>query len=192
MRSIGSGVLVIMLSAAALLRAAPAPAQCLFTGSAPIPESLLASKVIIKPVTLGYGNGDDRFKVLKGIFNTTAGFNPLTTDGLGLTLYRNNTTMPMLSILLPPVTNWTPFGSSGYKYSDPTAALGIRLVKVREVSPGQWLLIKIVGRDTSIANAPLSPGDQMEVQIEVDHGGTGDCFDKTLTVCTGTSAQQCH
>jgi hypothetical protein len=192
MRSTGIGVLVLCALAVTRLGAAPVAAQCPYTGGPATPESLLASKVVIQPVSAGFGNGDDRFKVLKGMFTTTGGFNPMTTDGLALTLYRNTTANQMVSILLPPVTNWSTSGPGRYRYNDPTSALGVRRVIIRELSPGLFLLVKILGRNTSILNAPLSIGDQMVVQIEVDHGGLGDCFEDTLPLCTGTATQQCR
>ncbi|MDX2170252.1 MAG: hypothetical protein SF182_24485 [Deltaproteobacteria bacterium] len=192
MRSTGIGLLIVCGLAVTRLGAAPAAAQCPVTGGPPIPEVQLAAKVTIQPVTGGFGNGDDRFKVLKGLFTTTGGFNPMTTDGLAVTLYRNTTANQMVSIALPPITNWSSSGPGRYKYNDPTSALGIRRVIVRELSPNLFLLVRILGRNTSLLNAPLSPGDQMEVQIEVDHGGFGDCFDQTLMTCTGTTNQQCH
>jgi hypothetical protein len=140
--------------------------------------------------SVGWGGGDERYKYKKGIFTTTVPFDPLTVHNFAVTFHVNTVVgLPIGSTIVfagdpfwtsPSVGRWV-YNNSGGPWP-----FGIRRIDVRELSPNTYLITKILGRDATLGNMPLTPADDMHVMLEVYDGlGAGDCADSTLTSCNG-------
>lgn len=75
----------------------------------------------------------------------------------------------------------------------PYRLLRRRLYAVRVVSypGGFYVIVKLLGRNTNIGNAPVTPNvDSAHVLVEIESGGTGICYDGGTAPCTGSGNTQ--
>jgi hypothetical protein len=171
----------------------PAGAQCTHIIGTPPPSvaPILASKVMLKKGPGGFfGDGNDRFKLLKGILMTSVAPDPVATDSFHITIRHTNDAGPtMLAISLPPGTPWVP-GSAGFAYTDPLSTLGVRKL-IMKGAPTVYGY-KAIGKNVSILNTPVVTGDTIHLMIEIENGGVGDCFGATLTCTAAAAGATCH
>jgi hypothetical protein len=165
-----------------------AGAQCTHITGTPPPSAgpILASKVKLRKGAGGmFGDGNDRFGILKGFLFTTAPADPVTTDAFHITIRHTDENGPtMLAISLPAGTPWSTSGFDRFAYLDPLATLGVRKITLKGL--GMQYVYKVIGKDVSVLNTPVITGDDIHLMIEIENGGVGDCFGATLH-CTATS-----
>jgi len=194
MRSATRTILTLALAAVSVLGTMPAEAQCTHLTGTPPPSAafILASKVLLRAAGGGlFGDGNDRFKLLKGFVPVTAPVDFTTTHSLHITVRHTDGSGPvMLAITLPPGAPWTTSGPGRFAYDDALSTLGVRRARFKDFS-GE-LLYKVIGRDVSIANAPLTTGDTLHLMIETESGGVGDCFAATFNCTASPTVASCH
>jgi hypothetical protein len=184
-----------LVFAASLLAAATgASAQCTNTGGgAPVPEpALMVRMILIRGLGGIWGDGNDRFKALKGMFNASAPIDPVTTHDVHITIRKNADSGPVIfTTTLPAGSFWSSSGAS-FVFADPSATYGIRKMIMKNAGSGFYIVTRILGRDVSLANMPLVSGDDLHLTLEFESGGTGDCFGDDLPDCTyGAATQVC-
>ena len=133
-----------------------------------------------------FGDGNDRFKLLKGQLSTAAPVDPVATDSFHVTIRHTDELGPtMLTIDLPPGAPWS--GGLSFIYLDPLATLGMRKILLK--SFGSDYIYKAIGKNVSINNTPVLTGDTIHLMIEFENGGAGYCFGGILhCTATGTGA----
>ena len=178
----------ITLAALAVTCALAVPeagAQCTHISGSPPPTDWMpiASKVVLRKAAGGlFGDGNDRFKVLKGHLPTVVAIDPTTTDSVHITLRHTDEAGPtMLAISLPPGAPWA--GGPTFTYVDTTASLGVRKARLKWF--GEGYVYKVIGRNASVLNTPILSGDTVHLMIEIENGGVGYCFGRTL-FCNAT------
>ena len=184
------------LVAVAVLAAASADAVCdqISGDPPPVPEFLLTSKTIIRAASGGvFGDGNDKFRILKGTFAVSQSLDFVATHSLHVTLRHTDATGPViLSFSLPAGSPWVALGSGRFRHNDPPSTIGPRY-KVKIFDTGGFVHYKIVGLKQSLANLPLVPGDTIHITIQIEDGGVGDCVDSTITCLTATATgAACH
>jgi hypothetical protein len=174
------------------------------TGDAcdPCPHVAAAAPGVMtaRKVTLSYagapGGGDDRPKVLNAIFISPASFDPAVTDDVHVTLSNTGNDGIMFAASLTTASNlWTKPNPARLRwlYREPLSPppLGVRLAKLYEKPSGsQSYTLKLIGKGTNIANAPLSIAtDDTRLTVEIEAGGSGLCFATTLATCTSAGGR---
>ena len=156
---------------------------------APTPNFDLVQKVALNDgPSVGWGGGNERYKYKKGIFVTTVPFDPLLTHNFTVTFHVN--TVNGLPIGSTTVFAGDPFWTSPapgrwtYNNSGGPWTFGVRRIDIIEFGANTYLVKKILGRDATLGNLPLTPADDMHVMLEVwDALNLGDCADSVLTDC---------
>src|SRR5262245_57822219 len=188
-----ASVRFFLLVTALLGAAAEAGAQCPNTGGGPpVDAPMLAVKTSVHRGVGGlWGDGNDGYKVLKGTFTAAGAVDPVTTHDVHLTIRKNGIGGPVVfSTMLPAGSFWTPAGS-GLSYFDPGDTYGVRRFIFKSFGgPGSYLITRIIGRNVSLANAPLVSPDTLHVMLEFETGGTGECFADDFPSCTYLAATQ--
>lgn len=163
----------------------------------PIPNIDLTQKVALNDGSgPGWGGGDERYKLKKGLFATVAPFDPLATHNLTVTFHVNTVAGALIgsTTVFAGDPLWTNPNPGRWVYNDNSSPwpFGIRRIDIIELGPNQYLIKKILGRDASLSNMPIVTGDSMHVMLEIwDALGNGDCADTILTDCnsSGTSCR---
>lgn len=170
--------------AVAVLGAAAASAQCTHILGDPPPTAgaLLSSKTVLKAASGGsFGDGNDRFKILKSAVPVSGAIDPTAGHNVHMTLRHTDANGPvMLDLSLPAGSPWVSPGPGKFRYNDGSIKMVLR-------DFGGHITYKIVGRHGSIANAPLLPGDTLHLTLQIEEAGVGDCLDMTMMLCTGTA-----
>jgi hypothetical protein len=178
-----------LLTTATALGAVPLEAQCTNLTGSPTPVAVpdLSLKTVMRAAGGGmFGDGNDKWKSPKGQFIASGPFDLTTTHSLHITLRRNGSGGPVMhTINLPPGGFWTSPGPGRFLYNDPSESLGVRRMIIKDI--GGFYVFKILVRNESIANAPMTTGDTLHWMLEIESAGTGDCLDTTLTNCTATA-----
>ena len=140
----------------------------------------------------GPGSSDDKLKITSAIFESTATFDPDTTDDVYITLQNPNfpgnifeAALPAASLLWaqknPAKKAWS------YKDKSKPVTAGISSMSIKETKPGSnEFSVKINGRDANLGptGTPFGSGDQLAVLIEIDGVAGSVCVDGTLATCT--------
>lgn len=181
---------VTVLAMVALAASMPlvARAQCTnLTGNpAPTAEQYAANFIKLNYLPSGPGGGDDRPTLKKSAFTAPSlAFDPLTTHTVHVTMTVNTVGGPVLwSTSIPPSpTLWTNVGNK-WMFNDPATTYGVRKAKVVSYPGGFYVIVKLLGRNTNIANAPVAATDSAHVLVEIESGGTGICYDGGTAPCT--------
>ena len=158
---------------------------------APIPNVDLTQKVALNDGSVtGWGGGDERYKLKKGLFATVAAFDPLAAHNLTITFHVNTVVGPLIgsTTVFAGDPFWTNPNPGRWVYNDNSSPwpFGIRRIDIIEIGPMQYLIKKVLGRDDTLSNMPIASGDTMHVMLEIwDALGSGDCYDTILTDCNG-------
>src|SRR5262245_5414102 len=169
-----ASVRFFLLVTALLGAAAEAGAQCPNTGGGPpVDAPMLAVKTSVHRGLGGlWGDGNDGYKVLKGTFTAAGTIDPVTTHDVHLTIRKNGIGGPVVfSTMLPAGSFWTPAGS-GFSYFDPGDTYGVRRFIFKSFGgPGSYLITRIIGRNVSLANAPLVSPTPCTARSSSEPGG---------------------
>jgi hypothetical protein len=155
----------------------------------PIPNVDLTQKVAFNDGSgSGWGGGDERYKLRKGLFATVGVFDPLATHNLTITFHVDTVDGPLIgsTTVFAGDPSWTSHKPGRWTYNDRSSPwpFGIRRIDVIEIGPMQYQIKKILGRDSSLSNLPLTDSDGLHVMLEIwDALGNGDCADTVLTEC---------
>lgn len=190
---IGSCFRLAVVGAVLLVGAVEARAQCANTGGGPpTPTAMLMAKTSLLRVGASWGDGNDRLKAGKGLFAATTPIDPITTHNIHITLRKNGDSGPLVfATTLPVGSFWSPSGPN-FIYNDPASTFGIRRLILRDVGSGFYGITRLVGRNLSLTNMPLAPGNTLHLMIEIESGGAGDCFADDLLACSyGAASQTC-
>ena len=139
---------------------------------------------------VGWAGGDERYKLLKGMFTTVTPFDPLTTDNVTVTFHVNTVGGAPIgtTTVFAGDPLWTQPTPGHWVYNDNATPwpFGIRRIDIRDLGANQYLIKKVLGYDANLGNMPLTPVDDMHVMLEVwDALNVGICQDTTLTNCNG-------
>ena len=174
--------------------------QCSFlTGNpAPQPETYAANLVKLKYLITGPGFGDDRPEIKKSSFTAPSlAFDPATLHSVHFTARANSISGPVMwTMSVPPsATLWTATtlvnGNVRWRYNDINATFGLKKAQIVAYVGGfyVWTYVRTVNQN--IANAPLVAGvDALHLQVEIENGGVGVCYDGVTAACTGTGNTQ--
>ena len=175
-----------------------ASAQCSnLTGNpAPTPEVYAANAVKLSYLPSGPGGGDDRPLLKKSPFmDPSLAFDPQNLHSVHVTYRLNSIAGPVMwtTTIPPSLALWTQVGSA-WNFSDPATTYGVRKLKIRDYGGGLFIIVKLIGRNTNISNAPVVAGvDNVHVMVEIESGGVGTCYDGATSICLGSgNTQKCH
>lgn len=174
-----------------------ASAQCSnITGNpAPTPETYAANFVKLAYLGTGPGSNDDRPLIKKiPFYDPALSFDPQNLHTVHVTMRVNTISgATMWTTSIPPsLSMWNQSGNA-WIFNDPTTTYGVRKIVLRDYGMGVYIIVKLVGRNTNILNAPLLPGsDNVHLMYEIENGGTGACFDGASSSCVGSgNTQKC-
>jgi hypothetical protein len=192
-RRIQAFTLAAALSALCLYSPAALAQQCPNIAGNPAPTlnvDLVQKVALNDGPGVGWGGGNERYKYKKGLFATSVPFDPLATHNLTVTFHVNTVNGLLIgsTTVFAADPFWTSPSPGRWVYNNPGGPwpFGIRRIDIRELSPNQYLVTKILGRDANLGNMPLTATDDMHVMLEIwDASNIGDCADSTLTSCNG-------
>jgi hypothetical protein len=139
----------------------------------------------------GPGSFDDKPKITGALFTSLIPFEPDTTHDVHVTLFNTGSGGKIFQAVLPTASLlWTQKNPAkkqwSYKDKNKPTIAGVSSMSIKEKKAGtNEFDVKITGRDADLSTveAPLGPGDGVEILIEIESAGAGECMSGTLATC---------